>query len=187
MIKKNYYKIKELNEIFNLVCEYHKLIEVKQYNFDEFLKYRKELYLFAVENVINIKDIDITKVWSKYFNYYLKYIDSDTMLLSDFLSYDKYISNNRNYNWIIHAKSTGSLSDVNNGYSLKLDTENIFINLSIQLSDFSYDSILNLLQLGYDYFNINIKDLLINEIEKEIERKQQSEIKSNVCSLVYLV
>ena len=178
--KPNHFLIKELNEIFNLTFKLQNLIEVEKYSFDDILIERKKLYKISID-IINNSDINIEQYWYSFFNICLKYAYCKEKPLNCFINSDRYYSNNRNYDWIIYARNSENIRNNTIGEFVLLEDKDIFINLSILLSEdiTQYSNILNLLQIGFDHYDLDLKLILSNRIKEVITQK-------NIKELVFL-
>ena len=178
--KPNHFLIKELNEIFNLTFKLQNLIEVEKYSFDDILIERKKLYQIS-NNILNDSDINIEQYWHNFFNICLKYAYCKEKPLSSFINSDRYYSNNRNYDWIIYARNSENMKNNTLGEFVLLEDKDIFINLSILLSEdiTQYSNVLNLLQIGFDYYDLDLKLILNSRIKEVVTQK-------NIKGLVFL-
>lgn len=178
--KPNHFLIKELNEIFNLTFKLQSLIEVEKYSFDDVLVERKKLYQIS-NNILNEDKINFEEYWFKFLNICLKYAYCIDKPLSCFINSDRYYSNNRNYDWIIYARNSENIKNNTLGEFVLLNDKDIFINLSILLSEdiTQYSNVLNLLQIGFDYYDLDLKLILSNRIKEVITQK-------NIKALVFL-
>ena len=175
-MKKNSNNIKierEINELFSLTLELYDLIEVKEYSFNDVLKRRHDLYKLGID--ILEKELNIQEQWYKTFSICLSYCYHKDRSLNDILTFSKYTNVRRNYDWIIYIKTSDNT--VKNEEGILLEDKEIFFNLCLLLCDniTAPSNILHLLQLGYDYFNLDLSNLLKDKIiENKIEKINKS-------------
>lgn len=156
---------KEINAIFDLSLELHDLIEIKEYSIDDILKKRHDLYRLGT-SILDNNNLNIETEWYNFFEICLSYCYSEKVTLSNVLVISKYTNIRRNYDWIIYVQTNENI--IQNEKGILLNDKEIFFNLCLLLSENITlpSNILHLLQLGYDYFNLDLVTLLSNKIIK---------------------
>lgn len=171
-MKKNTNNIKverEINDLFSLTLELYNLVEVKEYCFDDILITRHKLYKLGCEIIGN--EIIVEKKWYEIFINCLPYIYSVDTTLQDILTISKYTNVRRNYDWMIYIKTAENIKKNEEG--VLLEDKEILFNLCLLLCDniTTPSNVLHLLQLGYDYFNLDLTTLLSDKIRENKTKK----------------